>query len=838
MPLFFRRSKSASLDEFIRRRELTPHHPPAPENPAAREIRLFSVMRNESLRLPYFLRHHRSLGVDRMFIVDHSSTDDTARLLQDEPDVHLYTARGPFRNKMPWLRSLLCHFGRVGWSLVLDADEILMFPGQGDMGLSDLCRRLERRGFDALRCFTLDMYPGGDLAEAAYVAGEDPRSAAPFFDRGSSGTMDHRWSDGSVSEDFLDVGGVRKRVFGLNYVCLTKFPLLMFHPRMRLGLGMHVVENMRPTDMQGALLHFKFLQDFSDRVREEEGRKAYWRSGREYAAYSAALGRSGSLRLRDAESIRHRGEAQLLDLGIMKHSPTLEADRRLEFMVGRTGRNFHPDRLSVSVVVRTRTADEGVFSLLLAVAKQDLKPLEIVVIDSGSTPPILERLRRCQCDGIEGVPLTLLTIPPQQYQTSRALNTAIASTRGVLTAILSQDAMPEGGDYLRRLVESFREKNVAGAYARQVLPPGVKHVIGKDLSIVYNAFPRVQTSPDNYFSNTCSILRRSLWKRHPFLEEIPLAEDHEWAKWAQEQGYVIHYRADVRVHHYHHYQTLRSLWRRYYDEGFSLGTIDRRALPLGAAFSRLGGEILSDRYWLIDNWRGGFSLAGRIIPQAWGGWIIRRTMQYLALYRGYRAGARAAERTTPPVRPVTGKGPVAIVCTYGMDVTDGYRAYLDGVLDFLRCEGIESVIASGGRTSLHPSRSEAGAMGAYLKEREPGLDVQLEEESLMTLHNLLYSRALLRNRWQRTVKVYICCDETRRLKVRGLAGLIFRRYELVEVVSIPRPVPRREEVIQWVSFPLQSVGLLVPPVASLLAAWKRRRIARMRRSAASMTQLF
>jgi Glycosyl transferase family 2 len=42
------------------------------------EIRLFGIVRNENLRLPYFLDYHRSIGVARFFIVDNDSGDGTA----------------------------------------------------------------------------------------------------------------------------------------------------------------------------------------------------------------------------------------------------------------------------------------------------------------------------------------------------------------------------------------------------------------------------------------------------------------------------------------------------------------------------------------------------------------------------------------------------------------------------------------------------------------------------------------------------------------------------------------------------------------------------------------
>ena len=39
------------------------------------EIRCFCVGRNEAVKIPQFLEHHRGLGVDRFFYVDNGSDD-------------------------------------------------------------------------------------------------------------------------------------------------------------------------------------------------------------------------------------------------------------------------------------------------------------------------------------------------------------------------------------------------------------------------------------------------------------------------------------------------------------------------------------------------------------------------------------------------------------------------------------------------------------------------------------------------------------------------------------------------------------------------------------------
>ncbi|HBK82674.1 MAG TPA: hypothetical protein DDZ41_03620, partial [Flavobacterium sp.] len=53
------------------------------------EIRLFAIMRNESLRLPHFIEYYRKLGVDRFFFIDNNSTDNSVEITREQDNIHL-----------------------------------------------------------------------------------------------------------------------------------------------------------------------------------------------------------------------------------------------------------------------------------------------------------------------------------------------------------------------------------------------------------------------------------------------------------------------------------------------------------------------------------------------------------------------------------------------------------------------------------------------------------------------------------------------------------------------------------------------------------------------------
>ena len=68
------------------------------------------------------------------------------------------------------------------------------------------------------------------------------------------------------------------------------------------------------------LLHFKYLNDFSENVKIEVKREAHWRNAAEYKEYSKTFNCCPSLNLHSSSSRKFTGSDQLITLDIMKTS--------------------------------------------------------------------------------------------------------------------------------------------------------------------------------------------------------------------------------------------------------------------------------------------------------------------------------------------------------------------------------------------------------------------------------------------------------------------------------------------------------------------------------------
>lgn len=63
----------------------------------AGDVLVFATLRDEHIRLPYFLRYYRDLGVSHFLIVDNDSRDGGAEYLAQQPDVSLWSTRASYK---------------------------------------------------------------------------------------------------------------------------------------------------------------------------------------------------------------------------------------------------------------------------------------------------------------------------------------------------------------------------------------------------------------------------------------------------------------------------------------------------------------------------------------------------------------------------------------------------------------------------------------------------------------------------------------------------------------------------------------------------------------------
>ena len=263
-------------------------------------ILCFATVRNEMLRLPYFLEHYRKLGVSQFLCVDNASDDGTADYLADQPDVSLWTTSHSYRLArfgMDWLGWLQWQYGHDHWCLTVDADELLVYPSSDRRDLRQLTGWLDQQGVASFGAMMLEMYPKGPLDAVEYQAGDDPLGVLAWFDPDN-----YRHQKHPVYDNLWTQGGVRERDFFAadpdKAPTLSKTPLVRWnwrhvyvsatHQLLPRRLN-HVFDHAGDSKTTGVLLHTKFLPNIAEKSQEELARRQHFENSALYQDYHQRL---------------------------------------------------------------------------------------------------------------------------------------------------------------------------------------------------------------------------------------------------------------------------------------------------------------------------------------------------------------------------------------------------------------------------------------------------------------------------------------------------------------------------------------------------------------------
>ena len=291
-----------------------------------RDVLCFVTLRNERVRLPWFLSYYRDLGVGHFLIVDNASDDGSTDYLAGQEDVSLWRTAagyGASRFGVDWLTALQRRYGHGHWCLTVDADEFFVYPFCDTRPVRALTDWLDACAIRAFPAMLIDMYPKGPVDAVPYAEGQNPFEIAQWFDGAN-----YMISRNPELRNLWIQGGPRARAFFAEAPgqapALNKIPLVKWHRRyayahsthMLLPRGLNLTYDQSGGEKtSGALLHAKFLHPLGEKAAEEATRRQHYAGGREYAAYRAGL--AEGLDLWTEWSERYINWRQLEILGLM-----------------------------------------------------------------------------------------------------------------------------------------------------------------------------------------------------------------------------------------------------------------------------------------------------------------------------------------------------------------------------------------------------------------------------------------------------------------------------------------------------------------------------------------
>lgn len=316
------------------------------------DIYILAVMRNELLRLPYWLQYYREQGINTFYIIDNGSTDGTTEYLLKQSDCIVFQTHDSFREAksgIKWLNQIGQEFCMGHWCLIADVDELFVFPKKYGTTIRQFIKAVEDEGADAVFTLMIDMYSRKPMSEVKYISG------TPFTD--TCNTFDSKpYTSIQVKEfpytNVLD--GIRQRLFftsfsrrnildrlGWKIAHLSKAlrifsesafikkisyhrpPTISKAPLIKWSQGFELISSAHTTTKKTlfggrcALLHFKFFDDFYQRAVREMIRKEHFAGASEYAVYAKLLEKNPHISMESKNSFTYESQDTLEGLGII-----------------------------------------------------------------------------------------------------------------------------------------------------------------------------------------------------------------------------------------------------------------------------------------------------------------------------------------------------------------------------------------------------------------------------------------------------------------------------------------------------------------------------------------
>ena len=282
-----------------------------------------------------------------------------------------------------------------------------------------------------------------------------------------------------------------------------------------------------------------------------------------------------------------------------------------------------------AVIVLTLNAEAHMPSLLSTLAGMSQRPRQVLFVDSSSDDATAALA--------ESAGHRIHRIRRADFGHGRTRNVAARlCTDCEFLVYLTQDACPQGADWLIQLLEPFADPAVALVYGRQLPRPGAHWPERYAREFNYPAQPERSARADLarrgikavFCSNSFAAYRRdALQSIGGFPERLPMGEDMAAALRLLQRGHARVYQPAACAVHSHAYSVIEEL-KRYFDIG-TLMAMDAELSRVRLAASGEGLRFLRGELAASWNWKR---------PDG----VLRVVLRAFAKYLGFFLGQRHA----------------------------------------------------------------------------------------------------------------------------------------------------------------------------------------------------
>ena len=194
----------------------------------------------------------------------------------------------------------------------------------------------------------------------------------------------------------------------------------------------------------------------------------------------------------------------------------------------------------VSIIIRTKNEENWINSCLEAVFKQTYKKIEVIIVDNYSKDSTLKKAKK--------FPVKIVKI--KKFLPGKAINLGINNSKGQIIVCLSGHCIPVNNNWLWNLIKDLKSDKIAGVYGRQEPLSFSSDLDKRDLLTIFGLDKKIQVN-DSFFHNAHSAIKKSIWKKIPFNDEIIHIEDRYWGEAIIKSGLRLVYEPKASVYHWH-----------------------------------------------------------------------------------------------------------------------------------------------------------------------------------------------------------------------------------------------------------------------------------------------
>jgi len=277
---------------------------------------LLCNVRDDLEKIKNVISHHRKMGVKYFAILDNGSKDGTFEYLMDQ-DIDVFSVKEQYTSvvRAAWMMKLATYYGFNRWYVVIDSDELLVYPSGKSQSIKEIIGDLKKNNIDRGLGMMVDMYAEeSDLKKRNKSF--DLVKEYRFFDNNT-----YEISDGIFTKEIF--GGPRARVFGIadgtNRELLTKYPVFYWKKGeiYRYHYLFPFVDNFK-SPLVLALMHYKFTNGDYEKLQRIVKEGNYAAGSKLYENYVNKLPEDGKISFKYPQSEEMKEPSDLMKIEIMR----------------------------------------------------------------------------------------------------------------------------------------------------------------------------------------------------------------------------------------------------------------------------------------------------------------------------------------------------------------------------------------------------------------------------------------------------------------------------------------------------------------------------------------